>query len=237
MPRRLVKPASKPIKAVLKEFLADQRERLKSTTLRRYESVIELFEASMDGYAYQYLDEAETALFEARYNAEGEEHREFCELFGPEKIPENVGEFLGYFMPRKVLCGKDLLRAAGTVTRKLGRWLAERGYVGDENAEAMSERGAHASKNLPAAATLSDMLAAHAAASSGRVSETVEGHFDVLAIGEASLGLREMMQDAKVTVPVPPAAARLCQPGWRISGCVGRTPRGWRLVEVWNVYA
>ena len=236
MPWHRIKPAKRPIKVVLAEFIADQRKRLKPKTLRRYESIVQLLEASMDGYAYQYLDENETALWDVHFNAEGRDHREFCEIFGPEKIPENVGEFLGYFMPHKVMCGKDLLRAAGTVTRKLGRWLAEKGFVSGDSADDMADRGARASKILPAAATLSDMLAAHADATAGPVSKRVEGRFVVLAVGAASLDLEEMMSDAKMTVPVPRSAAKACQLGWRISGCVGKSARGWRLVEVWNIY-
>ena len=94
MARRTIKPVEKPIKAVLAEFLADQRERLKPKTLRRYESIIELFKASMNIYASQCLDEDETALWDELFNAHGPDHREFCEIFGPEKIPQNVGEFL-----------------------------------------------------------------------------------------------------------------------------------------------
>ena len=156
--------------------------------------------------------------------------------FGPEEITGGLGEFLGYFMPHKVMCGKDLLRAAGTVTRKLGRWLAEKGFVSGDSADDMADRGARASKILPAAATLSDMLAAHADATAGPVSKRVEGRFVVLAVGAASLDLEEMMSDAKMTVPVPRSAAKACQLGWRISGCVGKSARGWRLVEVWNIY-
>ena len=231
-----IKPADKPIKAVLAEFLADQRKRLKPKTLDRYESIIELFEASMDGYAYQYLDEDETALWEDLFNAGGPEHRDFCEIFGPEKIPENIDEFLGYFMPRKVICGQDLLRAAGTVTKKLGKWLADKGYVDSDSADDMTDSGARASKELPAAEGLSRMLAAYAAATTGPVGKCVEGRFEVRAVGPTSLALEAMTGDAKMTVPVPSRAAKACQPGWAISGCVGRSADGWRLVEVWNVY-
>lgn len=80
----------------------------------------------MNGYAYQYLDKGEAALFDNLYDAEGEAHREFCQIFGPEKIPQNVGEFLGYFMPRKVMCSKELLKAAGTVMKKPGKWVPVR---------------------------------------------------------------------------------------------------------------
>ena len=32
-------------------------------------------------------------------------------------------------MIRKVIAGRDLKRAAGSVTKKLSKWLAEKGYV------------------------------------------------------------------------------------------------------------
>lgn len=236
MAKRKVEPAAKPIQAVLEEFLADQSKRLKPATLRRYESVIELFEHSMDDYGPSGLDEAETALWKRLFDAKGSEHKEFCEIFGPEKIPANVGEFLGWFMPRKVMCGQDLLRAAGTVTKKLSKWLAEKGYVDDDSAGLMADRGARASKDLPAAEALARMLADYAAKTGGAVSQHVEGHFEVRAVGDSSLALSEMFGDVEATVPVPPPAAKSCKPGWTISGCLGRTRRGWRLVEVWNVY-
>jgi len=236
MSKRKAMPAAKPIKAVLAEFLAEQQQRLKPKTFGRYEAVIELFESSMDGYAYQGLDEEETALWEERFNDGGEEHREFCEIFGPEKIPENVGEFLGYFMPHKVICGQDLLRAAGTVTKKLSRWLAEKGYVDEDPAASMGEHAARAAKDLPAAEALCRQLAEHAAATTDAVTEELEGHFDVRALGTSSLALEDSLSGERMTVPVPRAAAAACQPGWQIVGCVGKTARGWQFVDVWNVY-
>jgi hypothetical protein len=122
---RLPKVASPNIAEVLDEFLAEQRNRLKPATLGKYEDVIDLFKSSMNGYACGCLDKGESALFERLYHAEGDAHREFCEIFGPDKILENVREFLDYFMIRKVMCGKELLRAAGTVMKKLARWLAD----------------------------------------------------------------------------------------------------------------
>jgi len=237
MAEHAVKPAEKPIKAVLAEFLADQRKRLKPNTLNRYISIIELFKASMDGYGPGYLDKDEAALWNDLFDAEGPEHREYCEIFGPEKIPENVHEFLSYFMPRKVVCGKDLLRAAGTVTKKLGKWLAEKGYVGGNAGDDMADTGARASKDLPAAEALAQMLIAHVDATTAPVSKCVEGYFYVRAVGPTSLALETIMGSAKMTVPVPSPVAKACQPGWTISGYVGKTARGWRLVEVWNVYA
>jgi len=54
-------------------------------------------------------------------------------------VTGGYSEFLGYFMPRKVMCGKDLMQAAGTVTKKLAKWLAEKGYVEDTE-DARSEQ-------------------------------------------------------------------------------------------------
>ena len=119
--KKLQQPAEKTIEIVLAEFLEEKQKRLKPSTMRKYKAIIDLFQSSLDGYAYQSLDEQENALFERLYNAEGDEHREFCQVFGPEKIPDNVSEFLNYFMIRKVMCGKELKEAAGTIIKKLGK--------------------------------------------------------------------------------------------------------------------
>ena len=88
----------------------------------------------------------------------GAEHREFCEVFGPEHILPNLGEFLDYFMIRKVIAGKATLRAAGTVTKKLAKWLSEKGYVKAKDAEAAAERSGDAARELPEADELASLL-------------------------------------------------------------------------------
>lgn len=233
---RPTEPVEKPITVVLAEFLDTQRRRLKPRTYRRYEHLIDLFEASMNGYAYQSLSDVESALFDDLYNRTGPAHREFCEIFGPEKIPENVGEFLHYFMPRKVNCGKDLLRAAGTTMRKLGTWLSENGYIGTEAAADMADRGGEAAKDLPAAETLAEALHAYADRFTGAVSEEEDGHFIIETVGPDSLVLSGLLEGEAFTVPVPKKVARMCREGWTLSGLLGRTAKGWRLVEVWGVY-
>ena len=100
----------------------------------------------------------------------------------------------------------------------------------------MDHKGVRASRNLPAAKTLSQMLAADARMVTSPVSREIEGHFEVRVVGESSFALEEWLNAETMTVPVPPGAAALCKPGWRISGVVGKTARGWRLLDVWNVY-
>ncbi len=228
--------AEKTIEAVLKEFLEEQRKRLKPATMRKYEDVIHLFRSSMDGYAYQSLDEQESALFDRLYNANGDEHREFCQVFGPEKIPENVGEFLDYFMVRKVACGKGLMQAAGTVIKKLGKWLKEKGYVDSEDAGQMTDRGATAAKELPATEDLAYMLAEYADYTAVSCAEVLEDHFTVVATEPGKLHLSQFLQNDRITISVPGEISDACRTGWSISGALGKSGSGWHILDVWNVY-
>jgi len=230
-------PADKPITAVLEEFLDAQRRRLSPSTARKYQSVIALFQRSMNGYGHQYLSKAEAALFDDLYARKGGPHREFCDVFGAEKIPENVAEFLHYFMPHKVVCGKDLLRAAGTVTRRLGKWLCDEGYLRREEAADVESRGARAAKDLPAAETLAQVLHAYTDRPAPSHDQELDGPFLMQAVGPDWLTLSSLIECGEVTVPVPPEAARLCREGWTLSGRVGKTPRGWRLLDVYGAYS
>ena len=117
--------------------------------------MIALFTQSLNGYAANSLSRSERALFDRHFNAEGEQHREFCDIFGPEHIFENVGEFLNYFMVSKVMAGADTLRASGTIMKKLAKWLAEHDYVRTDDAALAIEQGADAARNLPSAEKLS----------------------------------------------------------------------------------
>src|ERR1700680_2573891 len=114
------------ISEVLAEYLRAERDRLAPKTYARYTEVIALFTQSLNGYAANSLSQFERAHFDKLFNAEREHHSEFCDIFGPEHILENVGEFLNYFMVSKVMAGADTLRASGTVMRKLAEWLRGR---------------------------------------------------------------------------------------------------------------
>jgi len=81
------------IDEALDRFLADQRERTSDKTFRRYQDVVQLLRHSLDGYAYSWLDENERQRWEKELEAN--EEGAFCRLFGPEKIPEHLGAFLG----------------------------------------------------------------------------------------------------------------------------------------------
>ena len=57
-----------------------------------------------------------------------------------------------------VMAGEELLRAAGTVTKKLAKWLGERGDLDPTAVNIAVERGADAAHDLPKAEKLSRLL-------------------------------------------------------------------------------
>ena len=234
--RKLPQPVEKTIEAALDDFLKEQQERLKPSTMRKYEDIINLFQSSLNNYAYQSLDEQEAALFDWLYNAKGDEHREFCQLFGPEKIPSSVHEFLNYFMIRKVMCGKELMQAAGTVTKKLGKWLMEKRYIQSESAEELVSCGATAAKELPAAEELARMLSDYADHTAVHCDEVIEDHFTIEVVEPDKLCLSPLLGDDKIIVPVSRNISKACHVGWSFSGAVGKTGKGWHILEAWNVY-
>jgi len=146
------------IAVALAQFLDEQECRLSPKTAAQYRDVVELLQHHLNGYAYLSLDERDAKRFERLQHATGDAQREFCQIFGPEHILPNVGEFLGYFMVRKVIASRVLLRAARTVTKRLAAWLAEQGYVEAEAAEMATERGAKAARELPKADELAARL-------------------------------------------------------------------------------
>lgn len=239
MGKRIIKlpqQVEKTIEAVLDEFLKEQQKRLKPSTMRKYEDIIDLFQSCLDGYGHQYLNKQEAALFDRLYNAEGDEHREFCQVFGPEKIADSVHEFLNYFMIRKVMCGKELMQAAGTVIKKLGKWLKEKGYIQSEIAAEVVSFGATAAKELPATEELAWMLADYADSTAVDCDEVIEDHFTIEAVEPGKLRLSPFLGNDEIIVPVSRDISNACRVGWSISGAMGKTGKGWCILEAWNVY-
>ena len=242
---KVPRPTEPDIRRVLEEFLEVQRTRLAPRTLARYEDVLDLLRSYLNGYAHERLSATEAARFERSYNAEGEEHREFCDLFGPDKIVESLDSFLRYFMIRKVIAGEDFLRAAGTVTKKLSKWLAGKGYVSQEAAGEASETSAAAARDLPraerAAQTLRD-AADRLGIDVARLAEEDYLEFDHFTIARVKPGRLwlEVRESRKMRergpIPAPEPATRLLRPGWTISCSLGRVRNSWRLLEVANVY-
>jgi hypothetical protein len=71
------------ISKVLAEYLRAEKGRLSPKTHARYIEVIALFTHSLNGYAANSLSPFERARFDKLFNAEGKQHREFCDFSAP----------------------------------------------------------------------------------------------------------------------------------------------------------
>jgi hypothetical protein len=211
-------PVTPTIRQALVEFVADTNTRVSARTARQYQGVVELFESCMDGYGS--LDDRD-------------DRRAFCDAAGPDRIPELVDEFLGWFLVRKVVASPSYLKSCGTVVKKLGGWLLERGYIDGDDALEMGVSGGKAVRDLPKADSLRDALEEISTVHSS--GETEEGHFAIERIEKGKLVV-STMTGSELRVALPPWVIEMCVPGWTFSGVLGKRRTLWELVEVWNVY-
>jgi hypothetical protein len=221
---------------VLSEFLAEQRERLSARTFRNYAEVVELLRHSLDGYGHGSLDGDERRRWEKAF--EGGDEEAFCHLFGPEKLPEHLGEFLGYFMVRKVMAGQELLKASGTVTGKLVRWLDARGYIDTDSVADATGRAQDASRDLPTADRLGSLLHDVADGAPDIDVEALDEQDwveDSLAISDVEPG-RIWFEGGIGPIEVPREASDLARPSWSVFVTAARTAGSWHLLEVGFVY-
>ena len=229
-------PSSETIDTVLDAFLHEQRARLSERTYRNYEDVIRLLRDSLNVYAYSSLSAAEAKRWRKAFDAGDEEA--FCHLFGPEEIPPHLGEFLGYFMVRKVIAGQELLKAAGTVTGKLVRWLETQAYIESDVAAVAVDCAKDSARDLPAADRLGDLLQALAAKAPDIDVDDVDDEDWVeeqLMISETEPG-RIWFEGGVGPFDVPKRASDLAQPGWMVFIVAARVNKRWHLLEAGTVY-
>jgi hypothetical protein len=197
---------------------------------------VELLRHCLDGYAYQSLDEDERRRWEEEF--ETNEEGAFCRLFGPEKIQENLGEFLDYFMVRKVIAGQELLKASGTVTGKLVRWLAERRYIDSDSAEDASDRAREASRDLPIADRLGMVLhdvtdeAPDVDPDDMDDEDWIEDYLEITEVEPGKIWFERGVGP----ISVPRKASDLARPGWSTFVTAARIRGRWHLLEVGVVY-
>jgi len=221
------------IDEALDEFLAAQQARLAPSTYARYADIVSLLRDHLNGYAYQALNQAEQGRLE-HAGEDGDGERAYCAIFGPEKIPGELGSFLGYFMVRKVIAGADLLKAAGTVTKKLARWLHEHGYIDAETAADVTEQAADAARELPAAARLSDLLTALSMRTPPAGIDEDAVIEDTLAITRIEPG--KLWFGGHGPLAVPKQASDSAQLGWEAYVALVEHRGRWWLLENGAVY-
>lgn len=227
---------SPPIDTVLAEFLDEQRRRLAASTFRRYEGIVGLLRTCLNGYGHQSLTGAEAGRWRAAFDAGDEEA--FTQLCSPHHIVENYGEFLGYFMIRKVAASQDELKAAATVTKKLAGWLAQYGYIDEDAADVARDRATEAGHDLPRADKLGDHLfrLAQQTRLPGHPDDIADEDWveDFLPISRVEDG--RLWFDEVGPVAVPSEASNLAEVGWDVNVVLARVGGTWRLVQAGGVY-
>jgi hypothetical protein len=228
--------ASPTIAELFDAFLDEQEARLAPRTFANYEMVIELFADCLNGYGHDLLSPLERERWEAAFD-DGDEDA-FVNLFGADKVLANLDGFLGWFMVRKVMAGGDLLKASGTVTKKLVSSLAAQGLIDDQEAAGAAERASDASRDLPKAERLSTLLYEQ----SERAplidpdeladSDWVEDSLFIDRIDGNEIWFERDIGPLKVSA----TAAKLAQPGWQVTVLMAKHRGTWHLLEVGNVY-
>ncbi len=140
-------------------------------------------------------------------------------------------------MIRKVMASQELLRAAGTVTKKLAAWLCENGYADEDDRDLATKTGTIAARDLPRAEKLADLLyrQSHAASFLGPPSPDRRVIEDQLRIERAEDGAI-YFEGGIGPVPVTAQAAALATPGWRVTIVLAQKAGVWEIAEVGNVY-
>ncbi|MFH1883660.1 MAG: hypothetical protein ABIL62_13250, partial [Planctomycetota bacterium] len=66
--------------------------------------------------------------------------------------------------------------------------------------------------------------------------EVIEDHFTIEAVEPGKLRLTAFLGNDEIIVPVSRNISNACRVGWSISGALGKTGKGWCILEAWNVY-
>ena len=227
----------KTINQVFEEFLKEQQARLKPRTYEGYEEALYIFEQFLNGHAHQFLNEKDRKLFDKFYS---EEHEEYCEIFGPDKIsPSEMGEFLDYFMVRKVIGSKELMKTVGRVMRKFVKWMNEKGYMQKEEFETTAEIVDKLKDELPKVRELSGLIYDYIQNNPiDDFTESVDGYFRVTKVENRKLWLEGYMEDRGTVRPVTVSTeiSSMCKVGWVINLDLGKTCKSWKMLECGNVY-
>ena len=232
----LPKIADPTIELVVKQFLKEATI-AKGVSKADKKGAIELFMACMNGYGRQSLSKEENKLFDHYYALEGKEHREFCQVFGPDKIVENVGEFVGYFLIRKVMMPGDEMGLTAGVVAQFCKWLSEKGFVTEAQSNDGAERASRAARVLPRAEDANRLIWEQAEKCPKDTQDCIDfGYMTIKRIESGSVWLES--DDGKEIGPVslPKKAAQLLEPNWTINCALAKSRGKWCFAEVGNVY-
>lgn len=208
--RVIVFPRGNPsIAEVLTKFLEAQRERLGSRTWKRYEGLFSTWQEYLDHYGTRHLSRLEKAFWK-RY-CRRTKYARFTEVFGPELLLRSAPEFFGEYAMEELM-DPYVLECAGTIVRKLAKWLSEKKLIDPREAAVLWHIGTKVKKEfLPAAAALTALDIRY----SNRRPYDKPSWIGKCELVEVLPGrLRFTVRDKNLEVSVPLHVASRCRPGW-----------------------
>jgi hypothetical protein len=219
------------IQQIFKKFLEDQEQRLSKNTYNRYQSVTGLFESYLNRYAYNSLEKDEHEKFIERYK---NQQQEFCEMFGIEEIGSfQIEEFFDYFLPKKVIASKSLIKNSGTVMRKLSKWLNTNHYIDDKASQLYIEIIDGLKEDVSKVVKLSELLAEEAHNNSySEYDLYTEGQFDIVKVRKGKLYLDDMFGqlEEQLEIRVSEAISDSAQKGWSVYLELGKENDEWYII-------
>ncbi|WP_242890967.1 hypothetical protein [Actinomadura litoris] len=238
--RRVERPSKDTIEEAVSAFLDEQDDRVSERVFDDYETVLELLLDSLDTEGHLALEGAELRRFEEEF--ERDEAGVFCRLFGPEKIPEHIGGFLGSVLAVEATTSR-VRRVAGPLMRELAEWLAREYGLPGADVEDMLVSAEQATRDLPAADLLLKRWKALCADApepgSAQVQGTVRERLWVTKVqpGLITFWNPESDDDACdiLTFTVPHQISNLVRIGWKIDTKAVLVDNQWRMIQIGTV--
>jgi len=225
------------ITQTFEKFLKEQEESLSKKTYQKYKNVIELFENYLNGYAYKNLEDENYQKFEKMFNQKG---KQYCEIFAVQNLSTvEFNEFLSYYIIRKVMGSKSLMKDTGTVLRKFTTWLHENEYLEDKQYEMLYSTINDLKDDLPKLEVLSDLLYENGRKNSiYTYDEYKESNYVINRIEEGKLWLEDYMDQEEIVGPVyvTEEISSKAQKDWSVYLVLGRVENNWYIIESGMVY-
>ena len=224
------------IEMIASQFTHDKHTKSKIQDEDRV-GVTKLFLECMNGYGHEFLSKKETSLFDHYYNLEGQEHREFCQLFGAIKILDNVYPFVGSYLIRKIMLDEEDLETAALVIAEFCAWLGKQGFVRRGDAKHAAERAKRAAVELPRAEEANRLIYAEMK----KCPRTRDGCIDLDYLTVKRIDNNDDIwfeYEGKEVGPVCATRriAQLLELNWTVCCALAKSGKHWYFAEVGNVY-
>lgn len=224
------------ITEVLDGYLRTEHTRLAARTYARDAEVIGFLEQSLNTDGVKDLTPEEYEHFRSRGFDFERGDPPYCEAVGPYYLMLHLPTFLTAAQLRRLEAPPELPDQAGTVVKKLAKWLETHGYINAIAVKAVRDMAADLGQRTPAMDELAQRLQALTQDVEYLEEEDVPGDFEITHVEPEGLWLHDHMDDSVYgPVPVPDDVHALCTVGWMIAGALGRRDGAYQFVDVLNV--